>query len=63
MGCGAIAGHPVEMRFSVVFMFCVSFVEGAEMLSSPGPQESRPAPNETHPRVLAPSGSGASATE
>lgn len=25
IGCGAIAGHPVEMRFSVVFMFCVSF--------------------------------------
>ncbi len=25
IGCGAIAGHPVEMRFSVVFMFCLSF--------------------------------------
>src|SRR5438128_12394401 len=21
MGCGAVAGHPVEMRFSVVFIF------------------------------------------
>jgi len=25
VGCGAIAVHPVEMRFSVVFMICVSF--------------------------------------
>ena len=25
MGCGAVAVHPLEMRFSVVFMFCVSF--------------------------------------
>ena len=25
MGCGAVAVLPVAMRFSVVFMFCVSF--------------------------------------
>jgi len=32
MGCGAVAGHPVEMRFSVVFMFCVLFCRSGTAL-------------------------------
>ena len=53
---------PLEMRFCVVFLFCVSFGRSGNALFTT-PQESRTAPNETQPRVLAPSSSGASATE
>jgi len=54
-GCGASGG---DEGFCCVHV--LRFVlKGAGLLSSPPPRESRTAPNETHPRVPRPSGSGA----
>jgi len=55
--CGAFGGDEVFCRVHI-FAFRS---EGAVLLSSPPPRESRTAPNETHPPVLAPPGGGASA--
>src|SRR5437016_5434981 len=47
------------MRFSVVFMFCVSFLKERTCSLHLTAPESRSAPNETHPAGLMPAGSGA----
>jgi hypothetical protein len=47
-----VHGIRVEMRFSVVFMFCVSFGRNGTALFTRAPGEP-PAPNETRPRMTA----------
>ncbi len=53
-GCGAIVGHPAEMRFSVVFIFLRFVLKERDCSLHLRPWESSPAPNETRQRVTAP---------
>jgi hypothetical protein len=47
IGCGAIAGHPMEMRFFVVFMFLRFVLEGGviALFASAPREQSRPERN------------------